>query len=281
MACSQAQTWVQTTAQNIIRDGLGSIISPEVRKIIEQYGLGEFELSHPEWWKLVHFALTPEYIEAHVLTIKKANESWIYPVIPMGVLINNSMIWPEDLPRWVVYHENRWQATNLQACTGEQGLGYTCAQEYIDPNELCFKDVGKCHYKLVKPPQTSMLVSINVSCVCIRTACKNLTVNLKFNVIVPENENICLCSVYSVYGCDIKFIQQQVSLVDIYTHYQLYKGIEPVSLGTNITLIKQLINHPEMLIQLEKLKEQGREIDLAVHHSSAQIESVWDRVKNG
>lgn len=79
LACSQAQTWAQTIAQDIIRDGLEGILSPEIRKI-------------PEWWKLVHFAFNHEKIEAHVLFIKNAKESRIYPIIPMGVLINNSMI---------------------------------------------------------------------------------------------------------------------------------------------------------------------------------------------
>lgn len=167
----------------------------------------------------------------------------------------------------------------MQACTGERGLGYTCEQEYVDPDELCFKEIGKCHYKLVEPPSQSMIVSVNVSCVCIRTNCKILTVNIKFNVSVPLNENVCICNVYSVRGCDIDFVQSQISLVNIYAHYKLYENIEPISLGTNITLLKQLVTHPEMLEQIRKLKDQGRDIDIAIHHSATQIETVLDRIK--
>lgn len=279
LACSQAQTWTQVTAQSIIRDGLEGIIAPELRKIMEQYGLSDFEASHSEWWKMVHFELIGTQIDTHILTIKKAKEDWIYPVIPMGILSNNSMLWPEDLPRWAVFHDDQWQATDLQACTGEKGLGYTCERQYINPDELCFKQIGKCHYKLMKSPNVSMIVSVNVSCVCVRTFCNYLMVNVKFNISVPQYENLCMCNVYSVSGCDIKFIQQQVSLVDIHTHYQLYQNISPVQLGTNLSLIKQLIEHPEMLIKLKLLKEEGHEIDLAVHHSANQIENVLDRVK--
>lgn len=106
-----------------------------------------------------------------------------------------------------------------------------------------------------------------------------LTVNIKYNISVNNQGNLCLCNVYSVYGCDLNFVQSRVTLVDIYEHYTLYKGIEPVQLGTNLSLLQQLISHPEMLRQLQALKDEGRDIDLAVHHSATQIETILDRIK--
>lgn len=132
---------------------------------------------------------------------------------------------------------------------------------------------------MIKSPKVSLVVSVNMSCVCIRTHCNKITVNSLYNVSIKAGHNVCLCNVYSVKGCDITWVQPQVKVVDIHTHYQLYNKIAPVQLGVNVSLLQQLVTHPILKTHLEALQKEGRKVDLAVHHSTEKIEQILERVK--
>lgn len=56
-------------------------------------------------------------------------------------------------------------------------------------------------------------------------------------------------------GCDFKFTSPEIGEEEIKDQYQLYELIDPVSLGLDIGLVKELLEHPELQKQLQKVKE--------------------------
>lgn len=95
-------------------------------------------------------------IVAHILTISNASTNWVYPLISLGVIVNNTILTPIDIPKWALESQGEYHSVNIDACVWEEGNGYICSTNVYQGPHICLNaSQGKCHYDLephiVKP----------------------------------------------------------------------------------------------------------------------------------
>lgn len=83
--------------KELIKDKLNDILPLEVRKLTEINLSTTFERDDQEWWQVIYFTYIRASEKVHVLTIKEANLEWIYPLIFLGININDSVMLPVEL----------------------------------------------------------------------------------------------------------------------------------------------------------------------------------------
>lgn len=69
-------------------------------------------------------------------------------------------------------------------------------------------------------------------------------------------------------------ILAEISVQTVNVHYALYDSVKPVHLSINISLLNQIMHHPDLKKHLEQLKKDGLEVMLTIHHSIKQIEKI-------
>lgn len=78
---------------------------------------------------------------------------------------------------------------------------------------------------------------------------------LEVGVTLNPNENQCLCQEISVNGCDFNFVLPSITKEELKIQYQMYKSINPVPLGMNVSLVKQLLQHANFKSNCKKLRK--------------------------
>lgn len=192
----------------------------------------------------------------------------------LGLNLNNSVLLPKELSKWVHEKDDTYRSVSLQSCMEEKGLGYACDSGVLETSHVGLNSKeGKCNYKLQPYGfNSSALVLVDSTCTCIRSWCEEFLVNYHYKIPHNPYVNFCLCSVFSVIGCDINFTRHEIPMQTVYAYYILYNHIEPIHLGVDITALRQLMLHPDLKEHLRQLRKESKEVMVTVHHASSKIQ---------
>lgn len=83
-----------------------------------------------------------------------------------------------------------------------------------------------------------------------------------------------------MFGCDIDFTSGVPMVKELAFTFEMYDNIKPVQLGADISVFKQLIDHPDISGWLEELEATGKSTMISNHHSIREITCILDWVKN-
>ena len=83
----------------------------------------------------------------------------------------------------------------------------------------------------------------------------------------------------NITGCDFSYLAPVTSHQLLKSNYTLIHELPPVSMGMNLTLVKQLLQHQHLIKILEKVRENERKTLIAVHHNVEEIHRVLRRVR--
>ncbi|XP_075595325.1 uncharacterized protein LOC142599343 [Balearica regulorum gibbericeps] len=281
LSCIQAQLWMQSVAASIIREGEEGTLPTEIRKIIWDSAT-DFEKELQSWWSLVNFTYDPVTNTAttFVLTISNATKYSIYPIIALGINHNGTILYPSEHRVWARKMNEKWQTVNLESCIVREQQGFVCEGNAIEAQDICLDtEQNICHFE-VHPnenPET-ILVYIGKGCVCLRTVCDFLYVD-EVVVEIRNNSNFCICNFTKIDGCDFSYSTPVTSHQLLQSNYMLIHELLPIPIGMNLTLVKQLLRHKDLIEILEKIKENGQKTLITVHHNVKEIHRVFERVQ--
>ena len=110
----------------------------------------------------------------------------------------------------------------------------------------------------------------------LRTACTFVRID---NDNIPVNHsNVCICNFVKITGCDFTYLAPVVSHQLIKANYTIYHKLSPTPIGMNLTLVRQLIKHQDLMDILKKAQKSGKKTLITVHHDMGEISRVLLRV---
>ncbi|XP_077645678.1 uncharacterized protein LOC144247889 [Lonchura striata] len=282
LSCIQAQLWIQSVAASIIREGEEGTFPTEIRKIVWDSAT-DFEKDFQSWWNLVNFTYDPttNLATAFVLTIRNASVHSIFPIIALGLNHDGATLYPSEHREWARQIDDKWQTVNLESCIVREQQGFICEGNAIIAQDICLDtEQNICHFE-IHPNKTSktFLVYIGNGCACFRTACN--TVYVEDTVVDTKNHsNFCACNFTKISGCDFSFETPVTSYQLLESNYTLIHKLLPTPIGMNLTLVRQLLLHQDLIEILGKIKENGQKTLVTVHHDVQEIHRVIERVKS-
>ena len=63
------------------------------------------------------------------------------------------------------------------------------------------------------------------------------------------------------------------------SNYTLIHNLQPAPIGMNLTLVRQLLQHKDLVRILEKVKENGQKTLITVHHNVEKYTESWKEQK--
>lgn len=254
LSCIQAQLWMQSVAASIIREGEEGTFPTEIRKIIWDSAT-DFEKEFQSWWNLVNFTYDPSTntATAFVLTIRNASVHSIFPIIALGLNHDGAILCPFEHREWARQISEKWQTVNLETCIVREQQGFICESNAIRAQDICLDtEQNVCNFE-IHPNETpeTVLVYIGNGCACFRTACDSVFIE-DLVVNTRNHSNFCVCNFTRVAGCDFSYVAPVTSYHLLQSNYTL---IMPVHIGMNLTLVKQLLLHQDLIDILEKNQE--------------------------
>ncbi|XP_074703747.1 uncharacterized protein LOC141933198 [Strix aluco] len=281
LSCIQAQIWMQSIAASIIREGEEGILPTEIRRIIWDSATN-FEKKLQSWWNLVNFTYDPitNTATTFILTIYNATIYQIYPIIALGLNHNGTILYPSEHRVWARKVNEKWQTVNLESYIVREQQGFICEGNAIEAQNICLDtEQNICHFE-VHPNENpkTVLIYIGEGCVCLRTVCEFLTVD-KIIIETKNYSNLCVCNFTKVIGCDFSYLAPVTSYQLLQSNYTLIHNLQPTPIGMNLTLVKQLLQHKDLVRILEKVRENGQKTLITVHHNVEEIHRVLERAK--
>ncbi|XP_069631209.1 LOW QUALITY PROTEIN: uncharacterized protein [Haliaeetus albicilla] len=284
LSCIQAQIWTQSVAASIIREGEEGILPTEIRKIIWDSAT-DFEKELQSWWNLVNFTYDPvtNLATIFVLTIYNATIYPIYPIIALGLNHNGTILCPSEHRVWARKVDEKWQTVNLESCIVREQQGFVCEGNAIEAQDICLDtEQNICHFEIHpnENPETVLYVYIYIGkgCVCLRTVCDSLSVD-EVVVETKNHSNFCVCNCTKIVGCDFSYSAPVTSHQLLQSNYMLTDELLPIPIGMNLTLVKQLLQHKDLVEILGKIRENGQKTLITVHHDVKEIHRVLERVQ--
>lgn len=284
LACVQAQTLLIDVAKDIIRDSLAGKVPVEVIKLLKPQ-LSKFEQENPEWWTIIDasYDLKEECLQLAILTLMNAQKEHIHPIIPIGLFVNRSLMLPLQDRMWAHINNHTVKTVNLQACVEQMSLGYTCTTGLWEENHICLNsDQGECHYDLHPSDSNnshSVVVQVAEGCICIRSLCPVFTVNTFYKVKNLKENNICLCRVFHLQGCDIKVYLHQITQEQHTIDMQILKKIEPIHIGPNLNAMTSLFHHVDLISLVKEITALGNKTGIIVQHAADKICKISKKVQ--
>ncbi|XP_053789591.1 uncharacterized protein LOC128783033 isoform X3 [Vidua chalybeata] len=260
LSCIQAQLWMQSVAASIIREGEEGTFPTEIRKIVWDSAT-DFERDFQSWWNLVNFTYDPNTntATAFVLTISNASVHLIFPIIALGLNHDGATFYPSEHREWARQINDKWQTVNLESCTIREQLGFICEGNAIIAQDICLDtEQNICHFD-IHPNETSetVLVHTGNGCACFGTTCD--TVFIESTVVDTKNHsNFCACNFTKIAGCDFSFVAPVTLHELLESNLTLIHKLLPTPIGMNLTLVKQLLLHQDLIEILGKIKENGQ-----------------------
>lgn len=152
-------------------------------------------------------------------------------------------------------------------------LGYICEGTVEGDKDTCLDtDQSICHFETHSGNQTTLLVCIGQSCVCLRTACPTVMID---NLSMNETQfNLCVCNFVKIEGCDFyqaPVVPHQYIKANLVT----VQEIVPVPIGMNLTLVAQLLKHQELREILKEIRGAGEKTLITIHHDTETIKGVF------
>ncbi|XP_053789324.1 uncharacterized protein LOC128782859 [Vidua chalybeata] len=283
LSCIQAQLWIQSTAALIIREGSEGVFPTEVRRVVWDNAT-DFERDSQSWWTLVNFTYNPttNTATAFVLTIRNAIIHTIHPIVALGISHEKSVLYPSEHRVWAWKNRGKWQTINLEPCIAWEQQGFICENNLISAQDVCLDtDQGICHFEIRPDPNPrTVLVYIGNGCVCLRTLCDVIEIDKnKVSLFTRNHSNFCICNFIKVTGCNFNYSAPVVSHQLIKSNYTTYNKLPPTPIGMNLTLVKQLMKHQDLIKIIEEIHKKGQKTLVTVHHDITEINRVLQRVK--
>nr|XP_025036111.1 uncharacterized protein LOC112544338 [Pelodiscus sinensis] len=276
LACIQAQTILIDIAKDILHDSASGKVPVELSKLLQPH-LNEFERNNPEWRSVIHTKYDLKEEQMSILMMREALKEYIYPIIPIGMFVNHSLLLPlpDRLWAYVKEEDSTLRTVNLQACVKQVSLGYTCTTGLWENDHICFNpDFGKCHYDLHPSSDNdnhSVVVQIADGCICIRSLCSHFMVNTYYKVMNLGTSNLCLCKVFHIQGCDIEVTLSEPSEEQYTINLHMIRNIKPVAIGPNLNAMKSLFHHTELIGLVKEINELGNRTGIIIHHTVDKI----------
>ncbi|XP_074667533.1 uncharacterized protein LOC141917846 [Strix aluco] len=281
LSCIQAQLWIQSIVAAIIREGEGGTLPTEIRKLIWD-NASEFEREFQSWWQLVNFTHYTEgdKIIAFVLTIRNASVYNIYPILALGLNHNGNVLYPLEHKVWAHQKEGKWQTIDVNACTVREQRGFICEGNTLEAQDICLDtEQNICHFE-IHPNETpeTVVIYVGKGCVCMRTRCDSLLIDGTVHNITNKS-NLCVCNFSVIIGCDFHFSVPITTYDDLSFNYMLYHELQPTPIGMSLTIIEQLLQHPDLIDLLQQAQKTGQKTLITVQHDIEEIHQVLTRVK--
>ncbi|XP_054666927.1 uncharacterized protein LOC129199870 [Grus americana] len=281
LSCIQAQLWMQSVAASIIREGEEGTLPTEIRKIVWDSAT-DFEKELQSWWSLVNFTYDPVTNTAttFVLTISNATIYSIYPIVALGLNHNGTILYPSEHRVWARKMNEKWQTVNLESYIVREQQGFVCEDNAIETQDICLdSEQNICHFE-VHPNENpkTVIIYIGKGCICLRTICDSLYVD-KIVVEIKNHSNFCVCNFTKIDGCDFSYSTPVTSHQLLQSNYMMIHELLPVPIGMNLTLVKQLLQHKDLIAILKKIRENGQNTLITVHHNVKEIHRVFERAQ--
>ena len=160
--------------------------------------------------------------------------------------------------------------------------GFICESNMLDAKDICLDaEQGICHFEI--HPDTSpktVLAYIGQGCVCLRTVCPSMMIDDSIiNVAARNHSNFCICNFTKIVGCDFSYLAPVVSHQLIRSNYTIYHKLLPTPIGMDLTLVKQLVKHKDLMEILREIQRNGENTLITVHHDTQEISRILQRVK--
>ncbi|XP_068888050.1 uncharacterized protein [Aphelocoma coerulescens] len=282
-SCIQAQLWMQSTASLIIREGNEGVFPIEIREAVWNNAT-KLERKLQSWWTLVNFTYDPmtNIATAFVLTIRNATVYVIHPIVALGLNHKGTVFYPSEHRVWARMVREKWQTVNLESCITREQQGFICESNTLDARDICLDtEQGICHFEI--HPDTSpktVLVYVGQGCVCLRTTCTSMMIDDNvINVTARNHSNFCICNFAKIVGCDFSYLAPVVSHQLIRSNYTVYHKLLPTPIGMNLTLVKQLVKHQDLMEILKEIQRNGEKTLVTVHYDTQEISRILQRVR--
>lgn len=134
---------------------------------------------------------------------------------------------------------------------------FICESNAIIARNICLDtEQNICHFEIC-PNEASetVLIYIGNGCACFRTTCDSVLVE---NVVVDtkkNHSNFCACNFTKISGYDFSYEAPVTSHYLLQSNYTLIHKLVPTPIGMDLTLVKQLLLHQDLVGILEKIKE--------------------------
>lgn len=267
---------MQSVAASIRREGEEGTFPTEIRKIIWDNAT-DFEREFQSWWNLVNFTYNPltNTATAFVLTVSNVSVHLIFPIIALGLNHDGAILYPSEHREWDRRMGEKWQTVNLESCIVREQQGFICESNAIIAQDICLDtEQNTCHFE-IHPNEASgtVLIYVGNGCACFRTICD--TVFVENTVVDTKNHsNFCACNFTKITGCDFSYKALLTSHYLLQSNYTLIHKLSPTPIGMNLTLVKQLLLHQDLIEILEKIKKNGQKPLITVHHNVKEIHCV-------
>lgn len=280
MSCIQAQLWMQTVAESIIREGEEGILPTEIRKMVWDNAT-ETERRLQSWWNMVNFTYDPEThtVTAFVLTIYDAVTITIYPIVALGINHNGTLLYPIEHRTWARKIDHRWQTIDLESCIMKEQRGFICESNTLIAQDTCLDtDQKVCHFE-ARPnvDLKTIIIYTGKGCACLRTQCNMIIIDGQEEKL--HQSNYCICNFTTIVGCDFNYSAPVLTHSLLNSKLTLVQTVLPVSIGLNMTHVKDLLQHKDLQHILREIKERGQETLLTVHHDAGEIKEILRRVE--
>ncbi|XP_042660771.1 uncharacterized protein LOC116964869 [Tyto alba] len=282
-SCIQAQLWLQATAALIIREGNERIFPVEIRKAVWDEATN-FERRFQSWWTMVNFTYdsTTNMATAFVLTIRNATVYVIHPIIALGLNHEDTVLYPSEHRAWARKENEKWQTVNVESCITREQQGFICESNTIDTRDICLDtEQSICHFE-IHPDNSKKTVIIYAGqgCICLRTACVFVEIDPdNVTLFTGNHSNFCICNFVKITGCDFVYWAPVVSHQLIKSKIINYLELSPTPIGMNLTLVRQLIKHQDLLGILREIQRNGEKTLVTIHHDTKEINRVLQRTK--
>ena len=275
---------MQSVATSIIKEDEEGTLPTEIRRIIWD-STTDFERKLQSWWNLVNFTYDPitNTATAFVLTVHNTTIYQIYPVISLKLNHNGTILYPSEHRVWARKVNKKWQTVNLEPCIVRGQQGIICEGNAIEAQDICLDIEQNIYHFEVHPNESpkTVLIYIGKGCVCLRTVCEFLTVD-KVIVETKNYSNLCIYNFTKIIECDFSYLAPVMSHQLLQSNYTLIHNLQPTPIGMNLTLVKQLLQHKDLVKILEKVWENGQKNPpklITVHHNVEEIHRVLERAK--
>lgn len=172
----------------------------------------------------------------------------------------------------------------MQACFEHLKMGYTCTTGLWVQGNLCLNSYeGECTYELRPVPlenNISVVIQVDQSCFCIRSLCREFTVNRFYTVKMPQRTNLCLCKVFEIKGCDINLKMTETSYQEITAKYGIIKTVAPVSLGPSLEAVKSMMIHSNLKDIINNIPNVSQKVHVVVQHAANKIVNIGKRMQS-
>jgi len=180
LSCVQAQLWIQSTVEAIIREGEGGTLPAKIQEIIWN-NMTKFKREFQFWWQLVNFTYNPtdSKATAFVLKISYALVYTVYPIIALELNHNGTVLYSLEHKVRAQQKGNKWQTIDIDVCVVRGQWGFICESNTVKAQDIILDtEQNICHFER-HPDETpeAIFICVGNQCICMRTLCHSISID--------------------------------------------------------------------------------------------------------